>query len=219
MPISVWLVGLQREEVAACHVGLRAIGSSVTAFQSFNDARVALDQIPPDIMVTPIRLGGFNGIHLAIVAQSSAQLPVLTIVLDQPGGGFLKEACDAGSYYLVRPLKVEELVGLVRRITRGRSPQRLASRVRSNAVAAVSLDSQRRAQVIDFSDTGLRLEVLATGPMPDVVPIAVVEHQVTLRRVWQRPWGGTIHCGLTVDQATPGSAQRWRQLRDYLVKH
>ena len=219
MPISVWLVGLQREEVAACYVGLRAIGSSVTAFQSFNDARMALDQITPDVMVTPIRLGGFNGIHLAMVAQSITRLPVLTIVIDQPGGGFFKEACDAGSYYLVRPVNVEELVGLVRRITRGRSPQRLASRVRSSVGAAVSLGSQRRAQVIDFSDTGMRLEVLAAGALPDVVRVAVVEHQVTLRRVWQRPSGGTIHCGLTVDRAAPGSAQRWRQLRDYLIKH
>jgi DNA-binding response OmpR family regulator len=216
--MSVWLVGLQREEVAACYVGLRAIGSSVTAFRSFNDARVALDQIPPDLMVTPIRLGGFNGIHLAMVAQGIPQLPVSTIVIDQPGGGFFKEACDAGSYYLVRPVNVEELVGLVRRITKGRSPQRLASRLRSSAGAAVSLGLERRAQVIDFSDTGMRLEVLAGCALPDVVRVAVAEHQVTLRRVWQRESGETIHCGLTVDQANPGSAQRWNQLRDYLIK-
>jgi DNA-binding response OmpR family regulator len=221
MPISVWLVGLQREEVAACYVGLRAIGSSVTALQSFNDARMALGQIPPDIMVMPIRLGGFNGIHLAIVAQSIPQKPVLTIVIDQPGGAFFKEACDAGSYCLMRPVNVEELVGLVRRITRGPTPRRLASRVRSKAAAAVSHGCTAPAQVIDFSDTGMRLEVLAVGhpPLPDVVHVAVAEHQVTLRRVWQRWSGGTIHCGLSVDEATPRSARRWRQLRDHLIKH
>jgi DNA-binding response OmpR family regulator len=82
---------------------------------NFMEAKTALSTLVPDLLITELRLGDFNGLHLVVRARSS-QSAIATIVLTRfPDPVLEAEAKRLGAAYLVNPVKPAELLTVVSR--------------------------------------------------------------------------------------------------------
>jgi DNA-binding NtrC family response regulator len=81
--------------------GLLAAGLRVTLVTSFNAARKALESCP-DLLISEVRLGEYNGLHLALRAQirgiRAIVIGVLDLITQQDavkfGAVYLEDDCD-----------------------------------------------------------------------------------------------------------------------------
>ena len=71
----------------------------------FQTAKSELDEHPPDFLVTELRLGAFNGLHLAVRAQASG-LAGEPIVIGPADSGFEADARQLHARYV--PLPADE---------------------------------------------------------------------------------------------------------------
>ena len=213
---SVWLVGLPADEAGRFAQRLvRRVGCAVTIVPAFEDARVALlANHAPDVLVAPVRLGAFSGIHLAIIAYVGSPVPAV-VIIDDPEAHHELDARHSDSHYLVRPVRAGELAGLIGRIARGHAQRRLARRIRAPRNVVLSLDGIDDSRVLEFSDGGMRLAVPAASSwrLPSVFDVSVGEHEVTVRQTWHRERFASTHVGLVVYQESPSCAHHWRELR------
>ena len=65
------LVVAMRSETSPVMGLLKNSGHEIVFAPGFEPAIRRLDQIAPDLLITDVRLGGFNGLHLVIRSQSS----------------------------------------------------------------------------------------------------------------------------------------------------
>ena len=88
-------------------------GYLVAAVSSFEKARALLDSISPSLLVTDIRLGAFNGLHLAIHSRfEHPNLPVM-VTYARADPVFEAEANDCGAAFVVAPLDSPEFLSRV----------------------------------------------------------------------------------------------------------
>ncbi len=109
---------------------LRAAGFSVDIVATFEEARRRLTSRGPDVLLTDVRLNGFNGLHLAIVGLQNRP-SLVVIAIGAPDAALAREAERHGVVFLVEPVTDETLVaavetGLRERPKRGRSRRRMA---------------------------------------------------------------------------------------------
>jgi DNA-binding NtrC family response regulator len=69
----------------------------------FASARRELDEHPPDLIVTEVRLGAFNGLHLAIRAHGRG-VATQTIVVGTPDPVLQAEALHHHAAYITTPV-------------------------------------------------------------------------------------------------------------------
>ena len=108
MPVRVLLVDTNRD--SETERVLRSAGHFVTRAFGFEEAKRWLRFAPPDLLMTDVRLGAYNGLHLVIRAR--AEHPgMLAIVVDADHDPVLeREANDAGATYVAKPFEVKSLV-------------------------------------------------------------------------------------------------------------
>ena len=106
---------VEREERASLTATLEDEGHRVTATASFAEARQQLEKHPPGVVISDIRLGAFNGLHLALLATD---LPTTaSIVLDDHRDHvFESQAQQFRSVYLVKPIDPLALTAHVSRL-------------------------------------------------------------------------------------------------------
>jgi DNA-binding response OmpR family regulator len=92
---------------------LRSVGGQEIEVRSdFESARLELDRHPPDLLVAQVRLGAFNGLHLAIRARGRG-LPTRTILIGEPDVVLENEAREQHARYLTWPVDVETLAATI----------------------------------------------------------------------------------------------------------
>jgi DNA-binding response OmpR family regulator len=92
---------------------LRSVaGHEVVVRTDFQSAKAELDQQPPDVLVAQVRLGAFNGLHLAIRARGRG-LPTQTILIGEPDAVLEDEARQQHARYLTWPVDEETLAATV----------------------------------------------------------------------------------------------------------
>jgi DNA-binding NtrC family response regulator len=85
-------------------------GFSVVACNSFEDAKRELTVHPPDVLLTDLRLGAFNGLQLVILANEQEPHP-LTIVMSAYDDPTLKEEAErCGARYLQKPFSSQAVI-------------------------------------------------------------------------------------------------------------
>ncbi len=85
-------------------------GFDVTAFGALDAARAYLKDHTPDVLVTDVRLGAFNGLQLVLVAKS-VNPQVIAIVMSGYDDPVLRaDAQRAGARYLQKPLERHSFV-------------------------------------------------------------------------------------------------------------
>jgi len=82
---------------------LQSAGYEVEAVRSFADARRRLDSTPPDLLMTGVRLGPYNGLHL--IVRSRNHLPLMATILthDDADPVLLTEAATNDAAFLILP--------------------------------------------------------------------------------------------------------------------
>jgi|SRR5437764_14439246 len=103
MPVRVLLVDANRD--SETEQVLKSAGHLVTRAFGFEEAKLRLQSSPPDLLMTDVRLGAYNGLHLVIRAHAAhPEMPA--IVVDTDHDPVLeREANEAGATYVARPFQ------------------------------------------------------------------------------------------------------------------
>jgi DNA-binding NtrC family response regulator len=115
-----------QDDRALLFATLTRAGLCVTAVDSFASARASLVARPPSLLVTELRLGSYNGLHLAFLGREvQPQIAVLvTSGLHDPG--LQRDAEALGATFLRKPIAPAELLAALDRAASPRpdSPKR-----------------------------------------------------------------------------------------------
>ena len=204
----------------ATRVGLVALlqseGYDVVAADSLKAARLAMAEEAPDLLVTDVRLGEFNGLHLA--ATNPSRMPII-VVTGFPDPVLRDAAREFDAEFLVKPINPSEFLELVaQKLAASQEgpfhPSRRWPRKRPSTELRAQVDSVP-VRVVDISYGGLSLA--AHTPPGTWAPAAL---QITFpgaslsvkgQVVWERSNDATWMCGVMVaDEAQP----RWHELVD-----
>ena len=222
-PGPVLLDGMARILVVAFSVGgksltniLERAGHDVTVAGSASEASTMLARSSPDLLLSELRLGAFNGIHLAIRHRSSHP-KMRTIILDSAYDPVLAgDARHCEATYLVEPVSEAQLLTAVSRTLTEKVPSRRWPRKRPHSPVEVNA-AEQVARVLDLSYGGLRLETerAANFPGPFHVVFARSGVAIDARPVWSRlaPSGSWWH-GAEVSISNSDSEDAWRQFVD-----
>ena len=212
---QVLLVGITPERIACRADVLGKSGFDVVAALGFQEAVRLLADHSPSLLISELRLGEFNGLHLVIRSQS-AQPTMRAIFLDSAYDSVLElEAQRHGAVYLVEPVEDVELLAQASRMT-AESPQRRWPR-KAPGASLVARVAQRPARVVDLSYGGLRLEVLEAVDVASRFEVALPEYGIgfQVQPVWTSVApGGGLSCGAELTQADPQVVSAWRTLVD-----
>ena|SRR5215831_5824318 len=139
---------------------LRAENYVVTCASSFDAARICL-QMRPVIVITDLKLGAYNGLHLAVRAKGM-QIPVL--VLGAPDAFFEREATQLGTTYLAfEEMTREGIVSFVANQIQRQTQNPPDPWVEKSSFASVREHSERsstaHAPVVNFPQRARRLRL------------------------------------------------------------
>lgn len=195
---------------------LTAAGYSVQVLTDFATAKAELDSHPPDLLIAEVRLGAYNGLHLAI--RAGAKGPgTPAIVIGGDDAVLEAEAEQHRVTYVKPPLHEARLVGMVRELLAAHRAARRFPRKRVGKLDA-SVDGVS-AQVVEVSYEGVRVEVAHADALPLYFTVHVPTFDVTcrVRRVWTKRApnaDGSIWCGAALATGDAAAAVAWRSLVD-----
>ncbi len=220
MPRKILVVDDDRATRVGLVALLDAAGYLATGVDSLKGARQAMAESPPDLLITDIRLGEFNGLHLA--AANRTAVPVI-VITGYPDPVLEEVARTFNADFLLKPIRPSELLAHVERILAQRQtdpefqPARRWPRKRVTSDIPAQVDTLP-VRVVDVSYGGLSL--VASSP-PDHVedsdlqitfPTAAVS--VRGQMVWEQSKDDAgWRCGVMIaeDAQSP-----WHQLVDAL---
>jgi DNA-binding NtrC family response regulator len=112
-PKSVLVVDDDRQVLKYLTELLRESGYDTVTCERFSDAKTLLSTTRPDLLLTDIRLGAYNGLQLAIFAQSRHPGIPIIVLTGYEDPTLRKEASASGATFLVKPVKRAELVAKI----------------------------------------------------------------------------------------------------------
>jgi DNA-binding response OmpR family regulator len=201
-----------------------ARGHEVFAAATFEEGRRLLKTHRPDVLITDVRLGAFNGLQLLLSDQSHIHAIVLTAYSDPV---LEAEARNLGARYLLKPVVPNELLDLVdelaepaldrppveqerpvRRWQRKPVPGGISAKVNSTP-----------ARVLDVSYGGLRLGLgdQPGDPLPRSFDVVLPDGSIAVpvELVWQNftQFRG-MECGVSVSSMSRETARAWHGIVD-----
>lgn len=221
--VIVLLVSTRSTDLASHAEVLRRQGHEVVEALSFEHARALLSSLRPDLLVTSIQLGAFNGLHL--VWQRHVEQPGLpSIVISAYADSVLEsEAAKLDCPFLVAPIDPEQLASVTRSLLAGRRAdehdKRRWPRTRIGPELALELD-QGPATMVDVSYGGCRLRFHqgADLPIPSSLslPIPTSEAPIPGTPVWRESVLDGDVFGVAVAGASD-TERAWRSFVDGLT--
>jgi CheY-like chemotaxis protein len=198
---------------------LRDAGYVVTGATTYDAAKRLLALDSYDLLITDIRLRGFNGLHL--VRQSHRDRPEMGIIIisgyDEPM--IEVEAGRYGAEFVRKPIKPPQFLQSVR----ARSQTCAGSAAGRASASSVAFASRRTDAPLRWSmcaTAGLRLEVPEGGNLPDVfdVEIAGIGLHLPVEAVWTQRLdeGGAMMYGAALATEETPAARTWRAIVDRL---
>ena len=183
----------------------------------FGRAIQLLESSRPDLLITVVRLGQFNGVHLVVLGRTKDPRMAALVVDDRRDTVLEREALSAGATaYLAKPLGAADLLKRVAEALATRE-RRWWSRTPLASTVVVGL-GPGTARLLDISYGGFRLEsgeVHLHHVMKLDLPI--LRLSVNAKRVWSRrtPVDTVWSCGAAlVAPVDSEGTQRWRRLVD-----
>ena len=211
-------------QLAATVRALRALDYAVEAASTFDEARQRLLSIPDlTLLVADIRLGQFNGLHLAFRARAHHP-SVRVVIIDHAMDATLEaETKRLGGVYIAKPFTTEALVALISRPDERLPPHHTGTRrwTRTPVAGVIAAVGRRSARLFDVSYGGLCLE-FPPGDFDPALPSTVnVELQelglsVRMHPVWVRTASSspTWFCGGELLSSDSSSMVEWRRFVD-----
>jgi DNA-binding response OmpR family regulator len=93
---------------------LASQGYEVTSYTEFESARQDIPTLRPDIVITDVRLGAFNGLQLAILARDVRPDARVVVFSGFDDPVLKEEARRIGATYLMKPVSGRTLVDELR---------------------------------------------------------------------------------------------------------
>ena len=198
---------------------LGSAGYQVSAVATYQEAKQHLADAEFDLLVTDVRLRGFNGLHL--IMQCRRESPDIALMIMSGDDESLLEI-EAGRYnahFVRKPLKpahfledVSKAVGRVRR--RRRWPRKqVAGGFRVIAAG-------RPAAVTEIGYGGLRLEIPDADSVPTSfdVEVAGIGLHLEVHPVWSSSsTNNALICGAALTSDSTPAARTWRTIVDRLT--
>ena len=198
---------------------LRDASYLVTAASTYDAAKRLLALGSYDLLVSDVRLRGFNGINL--VRESAAEHPEMAFIIvtgyDEPMMEF--EAGRYGAKFVRKPIKPTEfLVTVSDALSKVRRQRRWA---RKRVVQGFRvLAHGHPAAVVDVCYGGLRLEVSNVDELPTSFDVEVggIGLHFEVDRVWayRTSDGHSVVCGAALATDATPAARTWRAIVDRL---
>ncbi len=174
--VPVVLVVDSTEDLAMTARTLRDARYEVVEADSFEQARSLLSSLHPDLLITDIRLGAHNGLHLVWLRHlDQPERPA--IVTNAYADAVLEtEARKLGCAYLLKPIEPQILLRVVGSFLDGArevvDDKRHSERTRLTAGVQLVID-QTRAAIMDISYGGCRLRLEQGAAVPLARPLRV----------------------------------------------
>jgi len=171
-----------------------------------------------DLLITDLKLGAYNGIHLAIRAAS---LGTPVIVIGDPDPVLEADAERQHATYLTTPLDLDRLIETASNLLDASRKTRRSERKRVSNLEAFADDVQ--ARVLDVSYDGLRIETSASShqtlPRYFVVRMPQFQFVCRVQRVWTTPavdesTRTVVWCGAAVASDDLEASSAWKTLVD-----
>ena len=222
MPRRILLVESDLQHSAAIEQVLVQAGYSVTAVPSFEAASLPASRSQPDLVITAVRLGRFNGLHLAV--RFRADYPGLPIIVigNEEEVGLAAEAKQLQARFVPQSTSSDKVLEFIDELLSGRMPRDLVSTRRwpRRKSALPAHLAQTDAWVVDVGYGGMRLECASPpvqGGKPVHVRLPTVGMVVKGTFRWSRPSDKTqsYSCGFQLD-ATSVDPRKWRRVVDSL---
>jgi len=183
----------------------------------FGIAMQLLHSERPQLLITVVRLGQFNGLHLVVLGRASDPRLAAIVIDDRKDSVLEREAKQAGAMaYLAKPVGSADLLRRVAEALAGRE-RRWSSRtpLATEVLFGIGMGT---ARLLDISYGGFRLESTSVHQHPVLkLDLPVLGLSVNARRVWSRRtdlqtvWS----CGAAImAPADSEGTQRWRRLVD-----
>ena len=198
---------------------LRDSGYVVTGAGTYDAAKrlLALDSF--DLLISDIRLRGFNGLNL--IRQSHRDYPEMAMMIitgyDEPMMEI--EAGRFGAEFVRKPIKPKEFIEAVGRALGRVHRQRRWPRKRVVGGFRVTA-AGKPAAVVDVCYGGLRLEFPSGDKLPTSfdVEVAGIGLQLQVEPVWWQPAdaAGWVLCGAALSSDSTPAARTWRAIVDRL---
>ena len=221
MPPLILLVDADRVLLRRIDELLSEAGHLVAAVTSFPEAKRLLDSVSPDLLIAGVRLGAFNGLHLAV--RSRIDHPLLPVIITNavPDPVLEAEAGRQGALFIVDPLQHPEFLGRVRsaleRRARRLQPIRRWTRKQVPGVLEAELAASP-VRICDVSYGGLRLAYGDERALPDVFELTVPDAGITVkaRSVWTFRSSATeeFWCGAELIDTGSPEMTGWRDFVD-----
>jgi DNA-binding response OmpR family regulator len=105
---------------------LRSFGYRVSAASRFEDGKRMLASTPPDLLITSVKLGAYNGLHLIVRAHYEHPDMVAILTNEAPDSVLQSEAERQHATYLIKQSN-QDLIRVVVRVLEGRGVTALPS--------------------------------------------------------------------------------------------
>jgi DNA-binding response OmpR family regulator len=185
---------------------------------TFDEAKALLTDDTFDLLITDVRLRGFNGLHL--VRQIHAERPEMGAMIMTGYDATLMEL-EAGRYgatFVRKPIQPTQFLAAVAKLVADIRRQRRWERKRVVGGFRVTANG-RPAAVLDVSYGGLRIALPPGGAPPSRfgVDIAGIGLHLDVDSVWCHPSeGGAVMCGAALISDSSPAAETWRAIVDRL---
>jgi DNA-binding response OmpR family regulator len=198
---------------------LLTAGYDVTPASNYQAAKELMGARTYDLLISDVRLRGYNGIHL--VMQCRREYPEMGLMI-MTGYDTSMMELEAGRYnaeFVRKPIKPTEFLENVARLLAALRRQRRWPRkpvAGGFRVMAAGLP----AAVLEVGYGGLRLEIPATVSMPNsfYVEVAGIDLRLEVEPVWSYPTpaGDALVCGAALASDATPAARTWRTIVDRL---
>jgi hypothetical protein len=212
---QILLVGNAGQARSLCEP-VAAAGYETLFVQDFVRAKAHLDG-GPALLVTELKLGAYNGLHLAIRA-SAKRIP--TIIIGDHDPVLEADAARQQAVYLPAPVEPETVIAIVRKLL-DRSPH--ARRSTRRMVPGISaLVNELPVQICDVSYEGMRIETAGPHAPPAFFDLRLPQFNFSCRaqRVWTARVGEDetrLWCGAALASSDSETANAWRSLVHEMV--
>jgi CheY-like chemotaxis protein len=203
---------------------LRSAGFKVTAAGEFHEAERILSTSNPDGIVSAVRLGRYNGLHLVLHHRSTSPRTFALLTGVEADAALESEAKRHGvTAYLVLPVSDEELLRATREGIAAVRRQRKWPRRPVPAGLPASVQGTATT-VVDVSYGGVRLEADATAgrffPAKFEMTLPGYNMTVPVQMVWSQRLaaGGSYAYGLEILESDPSVHQAWQTVVDAIPK-
>jgi DNA-binding NtrC family response regulator len=110
---DVLLVDDDRAVLNLVEQWLTSAGYAVVACDRFETAKQRLEDGVPDVLITDVRLGAFNGLQLVILAKEQGPRTAAVVMSAYDDPTLRKEASQCGAGYLNKPCTRDQVLAAV----------------------------------------------------------------------------------------------------------